>query len=73
MQKRRIISRVRSRSNRRELVISATNLGREIACTLIPAAGRIESLATEGISAEDIETTKQTLRRMYLQLKGHLD
>jgi MarR family transcriptional regulator, organic hydroperoxide resistance regulator len=69
MHSKRIISRVRSRLNRRELVISATDRGREIAQELIPAAVRYEDHISSGISHADIETTKRTLRRMFLQLK----
>ena len=68
MHAKRIISRVRSRLNRRELVISASEHGREIARALIPAAVRYENQISNGIPEADIEVTKRTLRRMFSQL-----
>jgi DNA-binding MarR family transcriptional regulator len=69
MHAKRIISRTRSRQNRRELVISATERGKEIARALVPTALSYEGYMTEGVSAADIETTKNTLRKMFARLQ----
>ncbi len=69
MHAKRIISRSRSRQNRRELVIAVPERGKEIARALVPTALSYEGYMIEGMSQSDIEITKNALRRMFARLE----
>jgi MarR family transcriptional regulator, organic hydroperoxide resistance regulator len=68
MQTNRLIAKVRSKQNRRELVLAIAPRGKELADTLAPVASAYETRLTDGLSATDLATTRNVLRHMFKQL-----
>jgi len=60
-----LVSRRRSATSSREVVIELTAKGSALVARLIPIAQRLEEAASAGISDKDIALVKRTLRRMY--------
>jgi DNA-binding MarR family transcriptional regulator len=69
--KMRLVTRSRSTNSNREVTVSLTSAAGKLIAELIPIARRLERDATAGLSAAELETTKQSLRRMYRNLVGH--
>jgi DNA-binding MarR family transcriptional regulator len=65
-----LVSRDRSRTNNREVLVQLTAKGRAVVDRLIPIAIKLERDAIGGIPAKDLPTVKGALRRMYGNLTG---
>jgi DNA-binding MarR family transcriptional regulator len=62
------VSRRRSKSNNREVVVQLTARGRALVERLIPIAEDLEKTAIAGVSPKDLSRVKQGLRLMYQNL-----
>jgi len=62
------VTRKRSKTNNREVVVQLTARGRALVERLIPIAEHLEQAAIAEISPKDLSTLKQCLRRMYRNL-----
>jgi DNA-binding MarR family transcriptional regulator len=60
-----LVSRTRSDTNNREVIVELTPTGRALVNRLIPRARELEGEAIAGIPAADLAITRETLRRMY--------
>ena len=60
-----LVSRVRSDTNNREVIVELTPKGRALVNRLIPRARELEAQAIAGIPAADLAITRETLRRMF--------
>jgi DNA-binding MarR family transcriptional regulator len=62
------VTRRRSKTNSREVVVQLTARGRALVERLIPIAESLEKVAIAEISPKDLSTLKQCLRQMYKNL-----
>ena len=62
---RGLVSRSRSRTNSREVVVALSRRGRALVDRLIPLAQALERSASAGLPARDIALAKHVLRRLY--------
>jgi DNA-binding MarR family transcriptional regulator len=69
--KMRLVTRARSSNSNREVTVDLTPNAGKLIDRLIPIARRLERDATAGLSAAELQTTKQSLHRMYRNLAGH--
>jgi DNA-binding MarR family transcriptional regulator len=60
-----LVSRKRSETSNREVLIELTATGRGIVDRLIPIAHNLERTAVDGIPAKDVAVLKRCLRRIY--------
>jgi DNA-binding MarR family transcriptional regulator len=60
-----LVSRTRSATSNREVVVKLDPKGRAALRELIPVARRTEALAMQGLSRSDLAITKRSLRRIY--------
>jgi MarR family transcriptional regulator, organic hydroperoxide resistance regulator len=60
-----IVSRERSETSNREVVIELTAKGRALVERIIPNAHKLELTAAAGIPAKDMAVVKRSLRRMF--------
>ena len=70
-----VVSRTRSRTNSREVLVSLSAKGRAIVDRLVPAALSLEDALGRGLSQRDGTIVKRALRRMYANLSrrgGHV-
>ena len=65
---RGLVSRARSASSNREVVVSLTPKGRTLVAGLVPVAAALEQAATRGVSAKELAAVKRVLRRMHANL-----
>ncbi len=65
---RGLVTRSRSRSNSREVVVQLSSKGATLVRKLIPIALDLERAALTGIPAKDLAAIKGWLRRMYANL-----
>jgi DNA-binding MarR family transcriptional regulator len=65
---RGLVTRQRSRTNNREVVVQLSRPGRDLVERLIPIAKKLEATAIAGVSAGDLGLVKRLLRRMYENL-----
>lgn len=65
-----LVTRVRSTTSNREVVVQLSPKGKTVVTDIIPVALRLEEIAVEGVSKSDLATTKRVLRQAYLNLKG---
>jgi DNA-binding MarR family transcriptional regulator len=65
-----LVTRRRSETSSREVVIELTHKGRALVARLVPHAHRLEEAAAAGIPAKDLAAVKRALRRMYENLRG---
>ena len=63
-----LVTRARSATNSREVVVLLTAKGVAILARLIPAAIAAERTAIAGLSAKDLAVVRRCLRRMYQNL-----
>ena len=63
-----LVTRSRSKTSNREVVIELSPKGRALVEGLIPIAKDMEKLAIAGISAKELEIVKKALRAMYANL-----
>lgn len=60
-----LVTRKRSETSNREVVIDLTAKGRALVDRIIPNAHQLERTAAAGIPAKDMAVVKRTLRRMF--------
>jgi MarR family transcriptional regulator, organic hydroperoxide resistance regulator len=60
-----LVTRRRSETSNREVVIELTAKGRSQVERIIPSAHKLEQMAAAGIPAKDLAVVKRSLRRMY--------
>ncbi len=65
---RGLVTRSRSRTNSREVVVQLSHRGTALVRKLIPIAHGLERAALEGIPAKDLAAIKGRLRRIYANL-----
>jgi DNA-binding MarR family transcriptional regulator len=63
-----LVTRNRSKTSSREVVIALTAKGRAQADGLIPIAKKLEVTAVGGLSPKDLAVVKRALKRMYANL-----
>ena len=63
-----LVSRVRSDTNNREVIVELTAKGRTLVNRLIPTARKMERAAVAGLSAADLAITRDCLRQMYFNI-----
>ena len=63
-----LVTRSRSKTSNREVVIALSPKGRAVVEGLIPIAKDMEKVASAGISAKELEIVKKALRAMYSNL-----
>jgi DNA-binding MarR family transcriptional regulator len=63
-----LVTRNRSKTSSREVVIALTPKGRAQVDGLIPIAKKLEGLAVTGLPPKDLAVVKRTLKRMYANL-----
>ena len=64
-----VVTRTRSTSSNREVVVKLSPKGQTLVGRLIPIALEYGSQATSGVSAADLAIVKRCLRRMYANMK----
>lgn len=60
-----LVTRARSTTSNREVVITLTPKGRTALAQLVPQAKRYEAVAAAGLSDKELAVVKRLLRRMY--------
>jgi DNA-binding MarR family transcriptional regulator len=65
---RGLVTRSRSRSNGREVVVELTTHGKSLVNQLVPVALSVEGSAIGAMSARDLARTKRVLHRMHANL-----
>ena len=70
LMRRGLVTRTRSKSNSREVVVQLSPKGRALVETLIPVARRLEATAITGMAAKDLAVVKRSLRRMHGNMAG---
>jgi MarR family transcriptional regulator, organic hydroperoxide resistance regulator len=63
-----LVTRTRSATNSREVVVRLTAKGAAVVTELIPKAIAAERTAIAGVSAKDLAVVRRSLRRMYRNL-----
>lgn len=64
------VTRSRSETSNREVVVALSGRGRTLVQKLIPIAVELEKKASAGLSAKELAETKRVLTRMYGNLAG---
>ena len=70
MEKRGYVRRVRSTEDRRKVNVFLTKKGRSLRNKLLPYAIEVNQFATEGVSEDDLENLRATLRHMRDRLQA---
>ena len=65
-----LVTRTRSATNSREVVVRLTAKGVSVLADAIPKAIAAEQLAIAGVPARDLAVVRRSLRRMYRNLEG---
>jgi MarR family transcriptional regulator, organic hydroperoxide resistance regulator len=65
-----LVTRARSASSNREVVVTLSAKGRALVTRLIPRAREIEAHAAVGLLPEELAVVKRCLRRIYTNMKG---
>jgi DNA-binding MarR family transcriptional regulator len=60
-----LVSRTRSKTSNREILIRLTARGRALVDRLIPIARELEARASSGIPSKDVAVVKRSLRRIF--------
>jgi DNA-binding MarR family transcriptional regulator len=68
--RRGLVTRKRSKSNSREVVVQLSLKGRELVEALIPVARALEATAVAGVTRRDLALVKRSLRRMHGNMAG---
>ena len=68
-----LVSRVRSDTNNREVIVEMTTKGRTLVNRLIPMARTMERAAVAGLAPADLATTRDCLRQMYFNIVPQQD
>ena len=64
----RVVSRQRSKTSDREVLIALTAKGRKILSRIVPIGLTYEEKLVRGIAASDLAVTERVLKRMYENL-----
>ncbi|MEW5728007.1 MAG: MarR family transcriptional regulator [Pseudomonadota bacterium] len=70
MEAKNLVSRRRSGQDARAVIVGLTDQGRRTAEAIVPHALDYESTAVAGMSAEEVETLKGLLQRLYGNVAG---
>jgi MarR family transcriptional regulator, organic hydroperoxide resistance regulator len=65
-----LVTRSRSASSNREVVVALSGKGGALVAGLIPLARAIETDASTGLSTEELAVVKRCLRRMYANMQN---
>jgi len=65
-----LVTRRRSESSNREVVVELAGKGKSLVRRIIPLAHGLEASAGSGIPASDMATVKRVLRRMFENMAG---
>src|ERR1041385_4342040 len=65
-----LLTRTRSATSNREVVVTLSPKGGALVARLIPRAREIEGEAAAGLSAEELAVVKRCLRRIYANMKA---
>ncbi len=65
-----LVTRARSASSNREVVVTLSQKGSALVGRLVPRARDIEMDAATGVSPEELAVVKRCLRRIYVNMKG---
>ena len=65
-----LVTRRRSESSNREVVVELAGKGKGLVRRIVPLAHRLEALACAGIPASDMTAVKRVLRRMFENMAG---
>ena len=65
-----LVTRRRSESSNREVVVELAGKGKSLVKRIIPLAHRLEASAGAGIPASDMAAVKRVLRRMFENMAG---
>jgi DNA-binding MarR family transcriptional regulator len=68
-----LVTRTRSATNNREVVVRLTPKGAATLARVIPHAIALEQRAIAGVPAEDLRVVRRSLRRMYQNLAASVD
>ena len=68
-----LVTRKRSETSNREVVIELTAKGRTQVDRILPLAHKLEQTAGAGVSAKDMAVVKRSLRRMYENIARQQD
>lgn len=60
-----LVTRRRSKTSSREVLVELTPKGRDIVDRLIPIARKLEGIAIAGLPSKDLAVVRRSLRRMY--------
>jgi MarR family transcriptional regulator, organic hydroperoxide resistance regulator len=63
-----LVARAPSKTSGREVAVALTQRGRDLVNRLIPFGLQYETMASSGLSEQDITTLRQLLRRIYANL-----
>jgi DNA-binding MarR family transcriptional regulator len=66
----RLVTRSRSKTSSREVLVELAPQGRALVRRLIPAAEELERTAIAGLPAKDLAVVKNALRKMYENMEG---
>jgi DNA-binding MarR family transcriptional regulator len=66
-----LVSRTRSRTSSREVLVSLSAKGRAVVDRLVPAALSLEEALGRGLPQRDRAVVKRALRRMYANMSRH--
>jgi len=69
MMRKGLVTRTRSASSNREVVVRLSGKGSALVERLIPVGREFEKIAIAGLSAEELAVAKRCLRRMYDNMK----
>jgi DNA-binding MarR family transcriptional regulator len=70
MEKLGYIQRQKMPGNKKEIRVILTPKGQALRAVMVPAAEEVNTLATTGISAQDLAATRRTLLAMVENLSG---
>jgi MarR family transcriptional regulator, organic hydroperoxide resistance regulator len=65
-----VVSRTRSANSTREVVVKLTAKGKAQVARLVPIARDYEAVASAGVRADELEILKNSLRRVYANMKN---
>lgn len=65
-----LVTRMRSATNNREVLVALSAKGRALVNKLIPMAEKLERDAIAGLPAAELDVVRKSLRRMYQNIAG---
>lgn len=68
-----LVTRIRSRTSNREVVVRLSAKGQALVRSLVPVALDLERIASAGVSSRDMTVAKRMLRRVYANLAQAAD